>query len=72
MKPVTLSLTLSRRLSDDNFGSFGADFTMEVELEKGDDPKECRKKLRKMVLSEVEAALEATKEALPAKKKGSK
>lgn len=72
MKPVTLSLTISRRISDNNFGSFGADFTMEVELEKNDDPKECRKKLRKMVLAEVEASLEDVKKALPSKKKDAK
>jgi len=70
MKPLTMSLTLSRRLSDNNFGSFGADFTLEVELEKGDNPKECRRTLRKIVLREVEASLEAVKDKLPGKKKG--
>lgn len=64
MKIKTMTLTVSRKLSDDNYGSFGADFTLEAELDKGDDVKECRAKLRAMVTREVKTALDHAKEEL--------
>lgn len=64
MKLKTMTLTISRKLSDDNYGSFGADFTLEAELDKNDDPKECRSKLRALVTKEVKLALSHAQEEL--------
>jgi hypothetical protein len=64
-----MTVLVARRLSDNNFGSIGAEVGVTVELEEGDDPKECRKELRKGVLAELKRALEATEEQHPVRPK---
>lgn len=61
MKLKTLIVTLSRKVSDDNYGSYGADITLEAELEKGDDVKEVKAELRKQATKDLERALDAIK-----------
>jgi hypothetical protein len=69
MKTKSMTVLVARRLSDNNFGSIGAEIGVTVELEEGDDPKECRKELRKGVLAELKRALEATEEQHPVRPK---
>jgi hypothetical protein len=54
-------LTLNKKVSDNNYGSFGADVTLEAELEPGDDLKEVKENLRKSATRDLERALEMIK-----------
>ena len=69
-KTKNLTLTLVRRLSDGNYGTYGAEVTLEVELETGDDVKEVKSSLLKSATRDLDRALEAVKpqEEAPSKK----
>lgn len=54
-------LTLSRKISDDNYGSFGADVTLEAEIETNDEIKEVKAMLLKSATRDLDKALEAIK-----------
>ena len=56
-----LTLTLVRRVSDGNYGTFGAEVTLEAEIEAGDDLKEVKANLLKAATRDLERALDATK-----------
>lgn len=60
-KTKNLTLTLVRRVSDGNYGTFGAEVTIEVELEAGDDPKEIKANMLKTANRDLDRALEAIK-----------
>jgi len=57
-KIKNMVLTLSRKVSDNNYGSYGADVTLEVEVEPGDDVKEVKASLRKAAKKDLDASLE--------------
>lgn len=69
MKIKSVTMTIDRKITDGDYGSYGASVTLEAEVEKDDDPKEVRQKLRVMALKEVDATIKAAQEKLPKAKK---
>lgn len=65
MKIKTVTVTIDRKQSDGDYGSYGAAVTLEAEVEKDDDPKEVRAKLRSLALKDVKVALAEAQENLP-------
>ena len=69
-KITKLSITLVRKISDGNYGTYGAEVTVEAQLEDGDDVKDVKSNLRKSALKDLERAIEViTPEEPQAKKK---
>lgn len=61
-------ISVHRKISDDNYGSFGVDVTEEVELEEDDVRKEVGAIVRARAIKSCEAALNEVMAALPAKR----
>lgn len=72
MKVQTISVSLDRKVSDNNYGSYGAVVTLTAELEEGDKVRKCMEKLRDQAEKELDEAVEASKRVAPAKDKKSK
>lgn len=69
-KITRLILTLTRKISDNAYGTYGAEVTVEAQLEDGDDVKDVKSNIRKSALKDLERAIEViTPEEPQAKKK---
>lgn len=68
-KHKSIRVTVSRRVSDDNFGSYGAEISEEIELEDGDNTKDVREALKRRVLKETKSLLDDTVALMKKEKK---
>lgn len=66
-KTKRIVVTVDRKMSDDNYGSFGGSVTEEVEIEEGDDLKAERRAARERCVKELGFTLKAVKEATATK-----
>lgn len=72
MKTKSISVSLHRKVSDDNYGSFGAEVVLTADLEDGDKVSKCMTKLRDAAEKELDEAVEASKRVAAVKAKKSR
>jgi hypothetical protein len=66
-KTKTLRVSLHRKLSDDKYGSYGAEVSLEVELEEGDSKDKVFKKVLSSAEEDLKLAVRASKLKLSSK-----
>jgi hypothetical protein len=71
-KTKTLEIRLHRKMSDNNFGSIGAEVSRTVELEAGDKPTEVRDKVLRSLEKDLEEAFQSVVAAQPTVKSSKK
>lgn len=72
MKYKRVTVSVDRKVSDNNFGSYGSVVTLEAEVDEGEKVKDVLEKLRKRAEDELVSALtsiKANKELKPKSKK---
>lgn len=71
-KTKTLEIRLHRKMSDNNFGSIGAEVSRTVELEEGDKASDVRDKVLRALEKDLEEAFQSVVSAQPVIKSSKK